>query len=250
MPRDTRIDFLRVILIAMVIGIHTFCVLDFEVYPHCRTLGLAANVIFHYTVPMFAMLSGIVLMSKYRESLQDFYRKRIARLLVPLVPCVCFFVLLRLFRDGDSVSVVIKETCLGKPYYHLWFAFMLLGVYVLIPFLSRLVHEIHNGFLIAGSVLLISVSNYVGEGPFQIMPFACYYVIGMTLYRRYAGAQHKIEGVVAVAVGVLLTVVNMRLVLMLGRLRTIGYCTPYITIGIMSRVHIFEVLLGVREVKK
>lgn len=164
--RDNRLDIFRILLICGVVCIHTFCVLDFEVYPHYRTLGLAANVICHCTVPMFAMLSGIVLMSKYRESLQDFYRKRIARLLVPLIPCVCFFVLPRLFRDGNSASVVIKEVCLGTPYYHLWFAFMLLGVYVLIPFLSRLVHEIHNGFLIAGSVLLISVSNYIGEGPF------------------------------------------------------------------------------------
>jgi surface polysaccharide O-acyltransferase-like enzyme len=237
--RDNRLDIFRILLICGVVCIHTFCVLDFEVYPHYRTLGLAANVICHYTVPMFAMLSGIVLMSKYRESLQDFYRKRIARLLVPLIPCVCFFVLLRLFRDGNSASVVIKETCLGTPYYHLWFAFMLLGVYVLIPFLSRLVHEIHNGFLIAGCVLLISVSNYVGEGPFQIMPFAGYTVIGMTLYRRYAGAQHKIEGVVAVAVGVLVTVVNMRLVLMSGCLRTIGYCTPYIMIGSMALLIVF-----------
>jgi hypothetical protein len=83
------------------------------------------------------------------------------------------------------------------------------------------------------------VSNYVGEGPFQIMPFAGYTVIGMTLYRRYAGAQHKIEGVVAVAVGVLVTVVNMRLVLMSGCLRTIGYCTPYIMIGSMALLIVF-----------
>ena len=64
--RDSRLDLLRVILIAGVICIHTFCVLDLTVYPQYRTWSLVLNTICHYAVPLFAMLSGVVLLDKSR----------------------------------------------------------------------------------------------------------------------------------------------------------------------------------------
>ena len=147
MDRDYRIDLLRVVLITAVICIHTFCVLDLETYPQYRTWSLVLNTICHYAVPLFVMLSGMVLIDRCDEPLTLFYRKRLARIMVPLAPATVFFVALRILRDGESSLDVLMEAFLGRPYYHLWFAFMLLGVYAFIPFLVRLVREIHNGIL-------------------------------------------------------------------------------------------------------
>ena len=99
--RDSRLDFLRVMLIVGVICIHTFCVLDMTVYPQYRTWSLVLNTICHYAVPLFVMLSGMVLVERCDEPLAMFYRKRLARILIPLAPAAFFFVALRIFRDGE-----------------------------------------------------------------------------------------------------------------------------------------------------
>lgn len=231
MMRDGRLDVLRIALILAVVCIHTFCVMDYSAYPQYRTASLIVNTICHYAVPLFVMLSGIVLMNRCDEPLVDFYRKRLTRILVPTVPCVSFFVLLRILRDGDQVTLVLKETLYGHPYYHLWFAFMLIGVYGLLPFLIRLVNEIPNIILVVLGALIIYVSWRVGEGPYQLLPYAAYTLLGMVLHRRYGGGSHRIEGSLAAILLVIITIVNACVVLRSGSYWTIGYCSPFILIG-------------------
>lgn len=231
MDRDYRLDFLRVVLIVGVICIHTFCVLDLETYPQYRTWSLVLNAICHYAVPLFVMLSGIVLIDRCDEPLTLFYRKRLARIMVPLAPATVFFVALRILRDGESSFDVLKEGFLGHPYYHLWFAFMLLGVYAFMPFLVRLVREIHNGILAFVCVLLICVARYVGEGPYLILPYCAYATLGMILARRSRTCRRPTIGWCAFSVAVGLTIWNASIVLRSGSFGTIGYCSPIVMFG-------------------
>ena len=229
--RDSRLDLLRVILIVGVICIHTFCVLDLTVYPQYRTWSLVLNTICHYAVPLFVMLSGIVLMDKCDEPFSQFYRKRLTRIIVPTLPAVLFFAALRIFRDGDSALIVLRETLLGRPYYHLWFAFMLIGVYLFMPFLARLVHEVHNGVLALACCLVVCVAGFVGEGPYQILPYCAYATLGMILARRSRTCHRPIVGWCALAVAVGLTVCNASIVLTTSSFGTIGYCAPFVLSG-------------------
>lgn len=228
--RDSRLDILRIILILGVICIHTFCVLDYNVYPQYRTPGLVLNTFCHYAIPLFVMLSGIVMMNRQIDSLGDFYRRRMPRILIPVVPCAIFFVLLRVLRDGDSVSVVLKELILGRPYYHLWFAFMIIGVYTIMPFLIRLYKEIDNRVLLFACGLLIYISQ-TGEGPYQIVPYAAYALVGMIIYRRYGVRLRRLEGGGAAIFFILVTIANSQAVLQTSSYGTIGYCSPYILLG-------------------
>lgn len=231
MDRDYRLDFLRIVLMIGVLCIHTFCVLDLGTYPLYRTWSLILNTICHYAVPLFVMLSGIVLIDRCDEPLTLFYRKRLVRILIPLGPATLFFIALRILRDGESSLDVLKEAFLGHPYYHLWFAFMLLGVYAFMPFLVRLVREIHNGILAFVCVLLICVARYVGEGPYQILPYCAYATLGMILAKRSQACRRPIAGWCALAVAVGLTVWNASIVLMTGSFGTIGYCSPFVLFG-------------------
>lgn len=239
--RDARLDLLRVVLILAVISIHTFCVLDLSVYPHYRTWSLTLNTLSHYAVPLFVMLSGIFLMSKCEEPLPMFYRKRLSRIIIPLIPAALFFVALRIFRDGDASMDVLKDLVLGRPYYHLWFAFMLIGVYLLMPFLARLVREVHNVVLAAMSVLVIYVSNCIGEGPYQIVPYSAYALLGMLIYRRNASKPSALEGWCGLAIALAVTAWNARIVLRTGSLGTIGYCAPLVMYGSIA---LFDFILN------
>jgi surface polysaccharide O-acyltransferase-like enzyme len=91
MPRDTRIDFLRVILIALVIGIHTICVMDYTGRPTSRAVSLSLNTIFHCAVPMYVMIIGMMFANREIISVKEFYLKRALRILIPLVPISLFF---------------------------------------------------------------------------------------------------------------------------------------------------------------
>lgn len=229
--RDSRLDLLRVVLIVGVICIHTFCVLDLAVYPQYRTWSLVLNTICHYAVPLFVMLSGIVLMDKCGEPLPLFYRKRLTRIIVPTLPAVMFFAALRIFRDGDPAPTVLKDTLLGRPYYHLWFAFMLIGVYLFMPFLTKLVREVHNGVLASACCLVVCVAHCVGEGPYQILPYCAYATLGMILARRSRTCRRPIAGWCALTVAIGLTVWNASIVLTTGLFGTIGYCAPFVLFG-------------------
>ena len=229
--RDSRLDLLRVVLIVGVICIHTFCVLDLAVYPQYCTWSLVLNTICHYAVPLFVMLSGIVLMDKCGEPLPLFYRKRLTRIIVPTLPAVMFFAALRIFRDGDPAPTVLKDALLGQPYYHLWFAIMLIGVYLFMPFLARLVREMHNALLASACCLVVCVAHYVGEGPYQIIPYCAYAALGMILARRSRACRRPIAGWCALAAAAGLTVWNASIVLGTGSLGTIGYCSPFVLSG-------------------
>ena len=170
-------------------------------------------------------------MNKCEEPLQIFYKKRLVRILIPLSPAVVFFVAVRIFRDGDTSMDVVKDLMVGRPYYHLWFAFMILGVYLTMPFLARLAREMHNGVLTAISFLAIYVSSCVGSGPYQIVPYSAYALLGMIIYRRNAKKSSVLEGCCCLAIALTVTAFNVRIVLKTGSLGTIGYCAPLVMVG-------------------
>ena len=233
--RDTRLDLFRVVLILMVLCIHTFCVLDWAEYPQYRALGLVLNTICHYAVPCFVMLSGILMSDCCNRPLSGFYAKRLHRVAFPLLFFSLFFMAIRVFRDNESVMVVLKDAVVGHPYYHLWFGFMILGVYVLMPFLSRLVNEIRPSIVWSSALLVIYIAFRKGEGPYAVLPYSAYAIMGMLIARsvqnRYRSYLVTITAIVVLFVA---TVWNCRIVLATGSLWTIGYCSPWIMAGSIS----------------
>jgi len=102
-----------------------------------------------WCVAVFVMLSGYLLLASDHaaaEPMERFYRKRASRLLVPLVFWSLFYSGWWIFRQNmtgvDYVSGdVVARLTGGRPYYHLWYLFMLPGLYVFTPFLQRLLRS-------------------------------------------------------------------------------------------------------------
>lgn len=235
MIRDTRLDLLRVVLILMVLCIHTFCVLDWAEYPQYRTLGLLLNTICHYAVPCFVMLSGILMSDCCNRPIAEFYAKRLRRVAFPLIFFSLFFMAIRVFRDDESARVVIMDAVIGQPYYHLWFGFMILGVYVLMPFLSRLVNEIKPSIIWGVASLVVYVAFRRGEGPYAVLPYSAYAIMGMLIARlSYNRRGSYLVTISALVIGLLSTVWNCRIVLATDSLWTMGYCSPWIMVGSIS----------------
>jgi len=93
-------------------------------------------------VPLFFMISGYLMLRSSR-TLEPFpfYRRRIPRVLVPfLVWDVIYFISSGLNGNPDmSLRRFFQELFWQGSSYHFWFVYTILGLYLLSPFLKRIV---------------------------------------------------------------------------------------------------------------
>lgn len=90
-------------------------------------------------VPIFLMISGALMLGKNQDAL-DFYKRRFLRIFPPLVFWSVFYVVWKASMGVGyggilaSVVAIVK----GPVYYHLWYLYALVGIYLFIPFMSKI----------------------------------------------------------------------------------------------------------------
>ena len=135
--REIWVDWLRVIACFMVMVVHSTepfyindggCVLT----PGDAFWASFIDSLMHCCVPLFAVASSYLLFP-LRYSAGEFARRRAVRVLVPLA----VWSLVYAFWWGDPADN-LKGLLVNFNYSagHLWFVYMLLGVYILMPLLS------------------------------------------------------------------------------------------------------------------
>lgn len=91
-----------------------------------------------YSVPMFFMISGALLLNKDYE-LIDFLKKRLGKIIPPFIiwSLIYSFSNRYLFAaESFNFLKVVKDVFYGSKY-HLWFIYTLLGVYLTVPVLRK-----------------------------------------------------------------------------------------------------------------
>lgn len=94
-------------------------------------------------VPLFFMVSGYLLLGK-TESLTTFFAKRIRKVLIPLVVWSIFYILWRIVYEKEALTLSLRlifETFLTPTYYHLWFLYAIISVYLFVPILRLIVQN-------------------------------------------------------------------------------------------------------------
>lgn len=99
------------------------------------------NSLFRTAVPLFVMLSGYFLLPIKEATTGAFFRKRFSRVLIPFVVwCIlyAFYQFARGQSDLAGVFVHILEIPVnyGVDVGHLWYVYMLIGLYLFAPILS------------------------------------------------------------------------------------------------------------------
>lgn len=94
-------------------------------------------------VPLFFLLSGWLLLSRYDESYQAFFRKRLFRVVPPFLFYVGIFYLWRILFQGKSFTIreIISAILNFRLTIHFWFVYAILGLYLLTPILREIVHK-------------------------------------------------------------------------------------------------------------
>lgn len=184
-------------------------------------------------VPIFMMISGALFLNPKKEiTLKQLFLKYILRLVVIYYLWNGLYVLSSLlyngFGDKDIVMVCLKGLINGNGTYHLWFFPVIIGVYMLIPFLKKCFGEDRK--LSAYFIIVFMVASVLLPFIFDIKiwgyatlkeGFSKYYLSAFTGYTGFFVLGHylntwkadrkkiAIAGFAATGVGVLFTVASV-----------------------------------------
>jgi surface polysaccharide O-acyltransferase-like enzyme len=143
-PQLWEVHLLRVFAILAVIAIHTtgspLMRLDkqssmYGAYVFLNTFSL-------YAVPLFLLISGLVLFYSYldkpctREAVRLYYKKRITGVLIPYLVFSVFYFILNNYRNPEQLTSVTRFAYLvltGRAHTHLYFMFIIIQFYILFP---------------------------------------------------------------------------------------------------------------------
>lgn len=131
-------DVGRVVAILTVIVIHVCSGL---VHTEMRgstvwRFGDLVNGFTRWPVAVFVMISGALLLHR-NEPVRSFVRKRLIRVAVPLLLWSAIYEVYRVAWLGEhrDLHSVVVDVAHATPFFHLYFLFVILGLYVLTPFL-------------------------------------------------------------------------------------------------------------------
>ena len=149
----SKFDTLKFVAIIMVVFIHIVCGKLYEVESgELSHEWIISNVIDSFCrscVPIFVMISGFFLLGK-NEKITVFFKKRILKI-VPkfLIYSVIFYLFTMIFKNHSFENSMllkksfyinfIKQLLNRKIYYHLWYVYMIISIYLITPVLRKFV---------------------------------------------------------------------------------------------------------------
>lgn len=157
MNADKRLyylDFLRVLAIIAVLVLHSSADIIFNSeirFTRQWYLAWAYDNLFRWCVVMFIMISGILFTQNSSAEFdpKSYLSKKVGRLIVPFIVWSLFYLIWKErfnpnFFQETSIGKIIREILAGPTYFHLWFMYMILGLYLIGPVLAQILKNDSN----------------------------------------------------------------------------------------------------------
>ena len=107
-------------------------------------VGNLYDAIVRWCVPVFLMITGTFALNNYQGNLKDFFKKAFKRIVLPFI----FWSILYLFYYNGQELIhqqlslqekadLVLEKLLSGTAVHMWFVYLILSMYLLIPILSK-----------------------------------------------------------------------------------------------------------------
>lgn len=213
-------DVAKIVAIFAVVTVHVCSEPNFELgvlTDKTWTVTTAIEIFNRWCVPLFVMVSGMLLLQSrtVTETPGAFYRRRAARIAIPLIGWSIFY---RFFADwtgpNDTFEEHVQLIYSGNPYFHLYFLYLIAGLYLIAPYLARAIDGLSQsqlagfsvgalafGFFATGVPPWLPGTSYNGFSMF--LPFVGYFLAGCWLGRVRLDRQLVRAGVaVFVLVGI------------------------------------------------
>jgi surface polysaccharide O-acyltransferase-like enzyme len=225
--RDVPVDLVRTVAIIAVIMVHAVgrWAMNSQELSQFDTVGLASWVIVviyqclaTFGVPLFLMLTGLLLLQPEKtDSLRVFFKKRFARIGLPLIfwTVIYFIWVFSILKLPFTVRTIVQGI-LNGAYTQFWYIHVLLGLYLLTPFLRVIIANANQALIKYFVVLwLVSVSILpfiyllsplqLSNNIFVIAGYVGYFVLGVYLssvqIRRKTALTFMLLGLALTALG-------------------------------------------------
>ena len=128
----------------------------FEIVSICNVF----DGICRWSVPIFVMISGSLFLNR-EPDIKKLYSKNILRIITAFIFWSVLYGVSTIFIHGKSVKIAIGEMIVG--HYHLWFLFMIVGLYLAVPILKKITEDskITNYFLITSLIFAFIIPQGV-----------------------------------------------------------------------------------------
>lgn len=147
---NSQANFIRVLATLGVVLIHA-SMYDFDFLIKSNIFDLVIfhllEIIIRCSVPLFVLLSGYLILNKEIEEIY-IIKEVISRVCRVAIPLYCWSIIIQLYIShytGEKIN-------LFQPFYfsgmfHLWYVYMIIGVYLLLPILRIIFTRINNTIL-------------------------------------------------------------------------------------------------------
>ena len=218
--RESGLDLLRIIFATTVIWFHASVFLVRNVQGEYGNLQISIVIVLSALakagVNFFLMTSGaFVLSSPSTQDIKPFYTKMWKRLCIPTIVCVIIYTILDLFltlifTDSGTVDDFIQRFIKGQSGSHLWYMFVLIGLYLMAPAVQHIKELIgFKAFTITAVVLLVisfcgesTAPHYLEWDPGYIMKCLGIFMIGYSLHEWCAQKRSTARGIVMILAGI------------------------------------------------
>jgi len=196
---NTGLDFCRIVACFMVVVLHIASAGATQLDDNWMSSNIY-NSLVRSCVPLFLMLSGALLLNR-SEGAVRFYQKRFVRILPPLLFWSVFYALWRAEMGVGHGSVWQAALAMlqGPVYYHLWYLYAIIGIYLFMPFMAKVYQHsgpqekrVFLGLWLAVSCLLPTFAQFapalanltVTYELFSFMGFAGYAFLGAYVFEH------------------------------------------------------------------
>lgn len=142
--RLAQLSLMRVIACVGIVVLHTVFAAD-EYF--AQTVSAADHMVSRmvennmmWAVPSFVMVTGVLQLEPGKTlTLKKLYGRYILRILIALIACCLLFRIFDMIMDGEAFTIggvlyAFAELVTGRCWGHLWYLYLLIGLYVLLPF--------------------------------------------------------------------------------------------------------------------
>lgn len=159
--RKRYLDELRLLATVLVILVHSMQSAASQLLVYTQAAGLGRPVLWYVLTGaaglglccnlLFVMISGALLLPNREETAGAFYRKRVAKVAIPLIAYYLFY----LRRSGmvsfspTSIGAALRMVISGPMELtpHFWLIYVLIGLYIGVPFLRWMLRELPDSAL-------------------------------------------------------------------------------------------------------
>ena len=205
--RQPELDILRLLAILTVIAIHSAGGLTI----HTATFPISVHVMIVWCVPVLFMISGRFFLDPCRDvSLKKLLTKYVPRIVIAFlfwsIVYTVYYVVSGTY-DGLNIFGILSQFLEGP--YHFWYLFVLIGLYLLTPFLRKIAEDdqLLGYFLILFALLNITfeylvylpkigpvIQSFAQRFPLDMATgYAGYYMLGYFLWHTKDRMSKKLE---------------------------------------------------------